>query len=501
MSAGLRLTGLDDFITPSQACIKPVESVEPAAGKGNSVSIQFEEDGTYQEVGNDGSKKQLAPAKITLNDCLACSGCITSAESVLITQQSVDEFLSVLAANQPVEQGGKVFVVSVSPQAWASVATKYNIPGMEALGRMSTLFRSLGAAKVMDVVLARDLSLVEACEEHLSRARNTEEKRPVLASACPGWVCYAEKTQHPALPYMSAVKSPQQIAGTLVKGHVAAQLGVSAAQVYHICLMPCFDKKLEASRDDFLEEVTGSREVDLVLTSAEVVELLEKRGLDFLSLPPSGLDNLWGEHVEAGLVAWGPHGSSGSYAETVFAHAALAMHGRRVVIKEAAAAKGGEGDTEMGEGGEEGEACVWKQVRNSDFHELVLPGPDGSALLKVARCYGFRNIQNVVRQLKSAKGCAYSYIEVMACPTGCVNGGGQIRVEEGGETPKARLARVFEAYRAAQQRRVGADNGDVSRFYTELLAAPVGSEKAKKLLHTVYHARTETLLNPIGIQW
>jgi len=316
-SSALKLTGLDDYITPSQACIKPVESGIQGSSKNSTVTIQLEENGSYSEVHGDGSKVALKPAKITLNDCLACSGCITSAESVLITQQSVDEFFSVLEN----KLHDLKLVVSISPQAWASIATQYNTSGPSALAKLSALFKQLGAAAVLDISLSRDLSLVESCQEFVHRFTNRAEKQiPVIASSCPGWVCYAEKTQHAALPFLSSVKSPQQISGTLVKQLFAKRLGVQPANIYHVCLMPCFDKKLEASRDDFVEEVSNSREVDLVLTSAEILDLIARKNINFMQMQDEPIENLFGEVMSSGDMLdrlFGVHGSSGNFAKEV----------------------------------------------------------------------------------------------------------------------------------------------------------------------------------------
>jgi len=502
-SSALKLTGLDDYITPSQACIKPVESGIQGSSKNSTVTIQLEENGSYSEVHGDGSKVALKPAKITLNDCLACSGCITSAESVLITQQSVDEFFSVLEN----KLHDLKLVVSISPQAWASIATQYNTSGPSALAKLSALFKQLGAAAVLDISLSRDLSLVESCQEFVHRFTNRAEKQiPVIASSCPGWVCYAEKTQHAALPFLSSVKSPQQISGTLVKQLFAKRLGVQPANIYHVCLMPCFDKKLEASRDDFVEEVSNSREVDLVLTSAEILDLIARKNINFMQMQDEPIENLFGEVMSSGDMLdrlFGVHGSSGNFAKEVFIFAAHHIFGKDVKVLEASE----DVEMEIHESSSTSSSpisCVWKQVRNSDFHELVLLDPQDSKtpLLKFARCYGFRNIQNIIRQLKSSKGCAYHYVEVMACPSGCINGGGQIRADESTkEAPKERLLKVQETYRTGQIERSPHGNPDVKRVYEEVISSAPYSESSCRLLHTSFHARTETLANPLSISW
>ena len=535
-SAGLQLTGLDDYIAPSQACIKPVEMPKADTSRG-VIAIELEDDGTYSELGGDGSRVKLAPAKITLNDCLACSGCITSAESVLITQQSVDELLSVLqhpaappagASSSSSPPSKLQMVVSVAPQCWASLAAHLDLSGGEALGVISGLFRGLGAVAVLDLALAKDVSVIETCA-HAEAVHRTQQaatrKTPVLASACPGWICYAEKREHKALPFISPVKSPQQIAGTLVKRLWARQRGLRPEEVYHVCIMPCYDKKLEASRPEFRvdEDTAAAREVDLVLSASELLELAGKVLPDLEQLknvPRGAVETLSGEirdpHTLATVPEWGTAGSSGGFAEYAFVHLARQVHNRAVVVCEAGApvgvaSTGGAGDVDMDDAecarGGGGHICRWKQGRNSDIHELVLEanadGGGKQVLVKVARCYGFRNIQNIAKQIKSIKGCGYDFVEVMACPSGCVNGGGLLRVPEGAsETPKERLARVVELFRSGQRVRAPWENQQAVAVYDSFLQGPPNSPAAAAFLHTSYKAAEDpALVNPIGIQW
>ncbi|CDQ84745.1 unnamed protein product [Oncorhynchus mykiss] len=187
-SGVLQLTDLDDFITPSQECVKPVK-VEKKQGR-SVAKIQIEDDGSYFQVKQDGGKQKLEKAKITLNDCLACSGCITSAESVLITQQSHEEIYRVLRSNK---QAGvaeqKVVVVSVSPQSRASLAARYGLSSSEAGRRLTAFFKGLGVHHVFDTSFSRTFSLLESQREFVERFHRKEQDKqalPMLASACPG---------------------------------------------------------------------------------------------------------------------------------------------------------------------------------------------------------------------------------------------------------------------------------------------------------------------------
>nr|XP_029502031.1 cytosolic Fe-S cluster assembly factor narfl-like isoform X1 [Oncorhynchus nerka] len=187
-SGVLQLTDLDDFITPSQECVKPVK-LEKKQGR-SVAKIQIEDDGSYFQVKQDGGKQKLEKAKITLNDCLACSGCITSAESVLITQQSHEEIYRVLRNNK---QAGvaeqKVVVVSVSPQSRASLAARYGLSSSEAGRRLTAFFKGLGVHHVFDTSFSRTFSLLESQREFVERFHRKEQDKqalPMLASACPG---------------------------------------------------------------------------------------------------------------------------------------------------------------------------------------------------------------------------------------------------------------------------------------------------------------------------
>ena len=250
---------------------------------------------TNKPIGQWGieKKKDSDAIKVSLSDCLACSGCITSAETVLLEAQSIDEFKQQVAACA--QSGGRrAVVVSIAPQSRASLAYAAGLSTLDAAKRLTGFFKAMGVARVYDTTAARDFSLLEAREEFVERFRAskaandnqnnqnnqnnaTPNPLPVLASACPGWVCYAEKQSPAVLPHISHVKSPQQIMGTVVKRRVAAALGLDPGAVFHVAVMPCYDKKLEASREDFREgegDVAPVPDVDCVLTTGEVAELL-----------------------------------------------------------------------------------------------------------------------------------------------------------------------------------------------------------------------------------
>lgn len=452
-SGALKLTDLDDFITPSQECIKPVKVDRVANATKGSSAIKIENDGSYIEIDKTGAQKKLEKAVITLNDCLACSGCITSAESVLIAEQSQEELYKILEENKKVKEkeGGKekLVVVSVSPQSVASLAVKFKKTMEEMSSKLVSFLKQLGIHFVFDITFSRDISLIESAQEFVRRFQGSSNpgSMPMLASACPGWVCYAEKTHGDfILPYISTTKSPQQIMGSLVKDYLAKTHRKTPDQVYHVTIMPCYDKKLEASREDFYHDLYSTRDVDCVITTGEVEIMLNEHEVDIDSLPLTPMDEPFCSYEKNQLVSHEGSGSGG-YLNYIFKYACKELFGETV------------------------DSIEYKVLRNKDFYECSLE-VDGKEVLKFAAAYGFRNIQNVVQKLKR-KRCGYHYIEVMACPSGCLNGGGQIKNEEDKSNAsqllsKENLQNVDTAYKSLRPRRP-TENPKLDLIYKEWL--------------------------------
>ncbi|WOG97329.1 hypothetical protein DCAR_0416669 [Daucus carota subsp. sativus] len=466
-SATLRIGDLNDYIAPSQGCVVSLNS-KPTDRLGNG-----------PKVVNAPKEMQVEPVKISLKDCLACSGCITSAETVMLEKQSLDEFLSSI-------DKGKIVIVSLSPQSRASLAEYFGLSSLQVFKKLTTFFKSLGVKTLFDTCCSRDLVLMESCNEFITRYKQSHSSGddksksllPMISSACPGWICYAEKTLGSyILPYISSVKSPQQTIGTIVKQHLSQKMSIRPEDIYHVTVMPCYDKKLEASRDDFVFGVESQSdgtvlnitEVDSVLTSGEVLELIQSKGVDFKALEESPLDQLLTNVDEEGQL-YGVSGSSGGYAETIFRNAAKTLYGQDIK-----------------------EPLVFKTLRNSDFREVSLE-VEGETVLKFALCYGFRNLQNIVRKIKIGK-CDYQFLEVMACPSGCLNGGGQIKPKPG-QSGKDLIQSLEAKYIESILISDPFDNPLAKRLYDEWLQQP-GSEQAKKHLHTQYHPVVKSITSQL----
>ncbi|MEW5315674.1 MAG: hypothetical protein WDW38_007085 [Sanguina aurantia] len=465
------------------------------------------------------SAQQIAPGeaiKVTLHDCLACSGCITSAETVLLQHQSSDEFLAKL------QDPAATVIVSVSPQSRAALAAFYNLPQLETLQRLSGWLKGLGVTAVLDDTLAHDISLLETAAEFISSYSSAPGMKcsaplPMLASACPGWVCYAEKTHGElVLPHISSAKSPQAVMGTLIKrlcvqqwaeadtahsggsssssssssnGSSSSSRPATSKYVYHTSVMPCFDKKLEASREELTvpgsgegqaaePEVGGVVEVDSSLTTSEVQALLQSQGVDLRTAPLGMLDTLLPASMPAHLQhqheLHGSAGSSGGYLEFVLRAAAWELFGRVVPP----------GPLPM------------KALRNPDMQEVCLLDDDGGVLLRFAAAYGFRNIQMLMRKLKT-KRCEYQYVEVMACPSGCLNGGGQIKAGPG-VSPARLIEQLEQSYMQGVTPRHPAHSPLTSAVYTTIVGGGCFSPTAQDLFHTTYRKREKTVTSAIG---
>jgi iron only hydrogenase large subunit-like protein len=363
-------------------------------------------------------------------------------------------------------------VVTISQQSLLSLAKRYSLDVVDALKHFAGYFKKLGADYVLDTKIADDLALIEARNEFIMRFKDQKTyKLPMLASSCPGWVCYAEKTHgNFIIPFISTTRSPQQIMGVLVKEHLANKLNITADKIYHVTVMPCYDKKLEASREDFFNEALNSRDIDCVITSIEIEQMLINEGKNLNEFEKREFDWPWTSKVPENFIWSHELSGSGGYSDYIFKYAAKELFNEQVDVLE------------------------YKNLRNPDFREVTLE-KDGQVLLKFAIANGFRNIQNLVQKLKRGKS-NYHYVEVMACPTGCLNGGAQIRPQNN-QNMKELTRELEEMYRSLPKSQP--DNDDVKVIYEEFFGGN-DSDKAQKLLHTTYHA-VEKMSTALTIKW
>ncbi|CAO3624879.1 unnamed protein product [Cunninghamella blakesleeana] len=545
-SSALILTDLNDYIAPSQACIKPVEVKKSTDNNGPS-EIKVDNEGGYYEISHNGGEAKLEQASISLNDCLACSGCVTSAESVLITMQSQEELYQILKTNKEQPDQYRTIVISISPQSVASLSAKYKLPTLQTYKRLITFFKhQLGAHHVFDIAFARDLSLVESTKEFIQRYKNylinggeaietqllqqqqeednnnsgrsrrrrggastnnnnQQQFLPMLASSCPGWVCYAEKTHGDVLPFISTTKSPQQMMGTLVKDYLAKKTNTRPDRIYHVSIMPCYDKKLEASRPDFFLDNYNTREVDCVLTTGEVDKMFSEQNIDFIQLPESPIDDIFNkvgiDPVTQTEISYGASGSSsGGALEYILASAAKELFQLHDVPSDPLL------EQQQLNNNNNGGRVIIKMGKNTDVKEYFLQDDQGRILLRFASAYGFRNIQNIVRKVKSGKS-SYHFVEVMACPGGCINGGGQLPAQTLSQEdeivqtiPVKDWVQYVEHIYRSNPNLPPETNQSLQSIYNEWISN-TPSDQVSKLFHTQYHAVTQNLANPLATKW
>lgn len=510
LSGGLRLTDLNDYITPSQACIKPITIPKTDS----STQIKIDDTGDYYEVNNEGEETKLEATKITLNDCLACSGCITSAESMLVSLQSHKELYNVIGDNRIAIETGHVqrlrtIVISISPQTRASLASKYNLSIQQVYNRLNWFFKvHLGVNYVVDTSFSRDFSLLESAKEFVQRYNsyynnnNKINTLPMISSSCPGWICYAEKTHEFILPYIDTTKSPQQIMGSIIKYYVGGKLSLLPNQIYHVAIMPCYDKKLEASRTCFKNEEFNTRDVDCVITTGEVEKMLEEQSLDIRNIPELpfdgfltkyGISNETKQPVLLGTLG----SSSGGYLHYIMKYAAYHLFNINVTDENIINGTG---------------PIRFKPGRNNDYKEvhLISPTDPDTVLLKFAYAYGFRNIQNLVRKVKPLsnprmqdKPLPFHYVEVMACPSGCINGGGQLKPDNTTYVSKEWIKQsedVYQSMSAYNGYQDPNENSAINELYNEWLGS-LDAEKVNLLLHTKYNGVKKTEVNALMVSW
>lgn len=473
-SSGLRITVLNDFLLPEQTCTKPASLVSTINEKvlldHESSSMIIEYDGV---VPTPSPILPSTPAKITLSDCLACSGCITSSEVIFLESQSTSEF------SKQLNDKSKTVVISVSQQSISSLATFYKLTPDQSFAKLRTFFMKIGINYVFSLSTMSDLSLIEVAKEFVERKKRHEQGDklvlPMLLGYCPGWVCYAEKAGDSSiLEHISTTKSSQQLMGSYLKSIFAQEQKIDPFSIYHATIGQCFDKKLEAVRDSISNPMeTSLAEVDIVLSTTELVNLINEYKIDFMSLLETIVD---GPHSIFTRISGGDFGSSHGFSDMTLKIASKQFWGIDVDINN----------------------ITYKKGRNNEIWETELL-VNGEVVLSIARAYGFRNIQNIMRAIKR-NNCKYDFVELLACPGGCTNGGGQIKADIS-ENPKELLQRVNQNYNSATMPVVDPQsNPFVIEYYSKLTQ---DTEQQRKL-HTTYKVLqpvSSSNLLPFKILW
>ena len=345
-------------------------------------------------------------------------------------------------------------VAQIAPAVRVALGESFGLaPGVVSTGQIVAALRAMGFHKVYDTAFAADLTVIEEANEFLKRAEKGE-RLPQFTSCCPAWVKTAEQYYPGLLPNLSSCRSPQQMLGSLAKEILPAQLGVDRRHLIMVSIMPCTAKKFEARRPEF--EKDGVPDVDFVLTTQELARMIEESGIRFHELEPESLDMPLGFKTGAGVI----FGNSGGVSEAVLRYASEKLSGISL------------------------DRMEFHEVRGEDqLREVTITA--GSTTLKLAIVSGLRRARELAdRVLAGDYKC--DFIEVMACPGGCVGGAGQ-PVSRDLAVRRKRTRGLYQVDKDLQLH-ASQENHLVTRCYEEVLEKP-GSGTAHKLLHTHYASR------------
>jgi len=337
----------------------------------------------------------------------------------------------------------------------AALGEEFDMPaGSITTGKMVAALRRLGFAKVFDTDFSADLTIMEEGTELINRIK-TGKNLPILTSCCPGWVNFFEH-QFPELLHMpSTAKSPQQMFGSIAKSYYAEKVGVKPKDLVVVSIMPCLAKKYEAARPEFAPD--GVRDVDYVLSTRELAAMIKEAGVMFNALKDEEYDNPLGESTGAGVI----FGASGGVLEAALRTANDILSGKDIKDIDFVAIRGLEGIKEA---------------------TVKVGGMD----LQVAVCSGLGNARKLLTKIRNGE-AKYHAIEIMACPGGCINGGGQPYTGSNLKTLEERKNAIYQVDKDLPIRK-SHQNPSIIKLYSDYLGEP-GSQLAHKLLHTHYFAR------------
>lgn len=345
-------------------------------------------------------------------------------------------------------------VVQTAPAVRVSIGEEFGLePGTIVTGKLVTALRRLGFDAVFDTDFTADLTIMEEAHELLQRLKEGGTL-PMITSCSPGWIKFIEHQFPKLLPHLSTCKSPQQMFGALAKTYYPQKVGVDPAKIVTVSVMPCTAKKFEAQRPEM--NSSGYRDVDVVLTVRELARMLKQAGIDLPNLPESEYDDPMGISTGAGVI----FGATGGVMEAALRTAYEVVTGRELTRLD------------------------FEEVRGMEGIREATVDLDGTTL-KVAVAHGLANARKLMQALQEGK-ADYHFIEVMACPGGCIGGGGQ-PIPTNTEIRQKRIAGIYQADSNMPLRK-SHENPAIKVLYEEFLGEPL-SEKSHHLLHTHYVPR------------
>ena len=418
---------------------------ETACNTMQTVGILSAVDRGFDAIVMPTNKRPLAETK-----CVFCGQCVQACPTGALTPMN-----RTYGVWQLLNDSSKTVVVQTAPAVRVALGEIFGLPpGSISTGKMVAALRHIGFDRVFDTDFAADLTIMEETTELIDRLTK-KENLPILTSCCPGWVKFFEH-QFPELIHIpSSAKSPQQMFGAIAKTYYAEKNGIAPENMAVVSVMPCLAKKYEASRDEFSRE--GVRDVDVVISTRELGNMIKEAGIQFSELEESDYDHPLGESTGAAII----FGATGGVLEAALRTAADWLTGEDLHDIDYEAVRGLSGIKEA---------------------TVTVAGTD----VKVAIASGLGNARLLLNKIRAGE-ADYHAIEIMACPGGCLNGGGQPSIK--GDT--AILEKRREALYAIDDQktiRKSHDNPSIKKLYDEFLEKP-GSHKAHELLHTHYTSR------------
>ncbi|HWT76532.1 MAG TPA: NADH-dependent [FeFe] hydrogenase, group A6 [Mobilitalea sp.] len=387
--------------------------------------------------------------------CVSCGQCIAVCPTGALSEKDyTDEVFAALADSD------KYVVVQTAPAVRAALGEAFGLPiGTNVQGKMVAALRRLGFAKVFDTDFSADLTIMEEATELLDRINNGGVL-PLITSCSPGWIKYCEHYYPDMLDNLSSCKSPQQMFGAITKTYYAEKMGIDPAKIVMVSVMPCTAKKFEIGREN--QNAAGVPDVDISITTRELARMIERVGLNFLSLPEEDFDDPLGRSTGAAVI----FGATGGVMEAALRTAVETLTG------------------------EELSSLDFKEVRGTKGIKEAVYNVAGIEV-NVAVASGLANARQLLDDVKSGK-ANYHFIEIMGCPGGCVNGGGQ--PQQPGTVRnftdiRALRAKALYDIDAEMPIRKSHENPSIKALYDEYLEKP-GSHKAHHLLHTTYVKRS-----------
>ncbi len=391
---------------------------------------------------------------LNATSCISCGQCIVNCPVGALYEK--DDTEKVFSA---ISDPAKYVVVQAAPAVRATLGECFGMPiGTDVTGKMFAALRRLGFNKVFDTNFGADLTIMEEATELLSRVKNGGVL-PMITSCSPGWIKYCEHYYPTELDHLSSCKSPMQMQGAIIKSYYAEKNGIDPKDIVSVAIMPCTAKKFECGRDH--ENGAGYPDVDFVLTTRELGRMIDTAGINFQMLPDEECDAPLGQGTGAAVI----FGATGGVMEAALRTAAEVITGTELEKVEFHDVRGMEGIKEAA-------------------YKL------GDLEVKVAIASGTKNAKVLMDKVKNGT-ADYTFIEIMGCPGGCINGGGQpVQSATVRNFTDLKALRAAALYKNDENRplRKSHENEDVKKIYADFLGEP-NSHKAHELLHTSYVAR------------